>query len=161
MFGNLIWARCVENPSYTKAQQGMKLGVCRVPHKMSTRRCCVVWILVILCIYNGLMWFTPIFFGASSLLYSPSGRTSREASKPRDSVLDCFTRSEIWQATRQQRCRDACHISERCDQYKYPISWLRDLTRDRVVRRLKYCLVNKGSGNGPVLYQTTSNATQR
>ena len=39
---------------------------------------------------------------------------SHEVSKPRDSTLDFFIRSEIWQAPRQQRCRDSCKISERC-----------------------------------------------
>ena len=33
---------------------------------------------------------------------------SREVSKPRDSGLNIFHRSEIWQAPRQHRCRDAC-----------------------------------------------------
>ena len=42
---------------------------------------------------------------------------SREVSKPRDSGLDCCSRSGIWQAPRQQRCRDACQISERFDHY--------------------------------------------
>ena len=39
------------------------------------------------------------------------------SSKPRDSALDCSNRSEIWQTSRQQRCRDVCHILERCDDY--------------------------------------------
>ena len=40
---------------------------------------------------------------------------SQEVSKPRDSGLDFSDRSEIWQAPRQERCRYACHISERYD----------------------------------------------
>ena len=40
---------------------------------------------------------------------------SREVSKPRDSGLDFSIRSEIWQAPRQQCCRDVCQISERYD----------------------------------------------
>ena len=42
-------------------------------------------------------------------LYSPSWL------EPRDSCLDFFNHSEIWQAPRQQRCRDACQISKRYD----------------------------------------------
>ena len=56
--------------------------------------------------------------GMDQGLYSLRGRLigrSREFSKPYDSCLDFFNRSEIWQAPRQQRCRDACQISERCD----------------------------------------------
>ena len=40
-----------------------------------------------------------------------------KASKPRDSSLDSPNRSEIWQAPRQQCCRDAFQISERYDHY--------------------------------------------
>ena len=42
-------------------------------------------------------------------LYSLSGKPSYRKillSKPRDSYLDFFNRSEIWQAHRQQRWRD-------------------------------------------------------
>ena len=42
---------------------------------------------------------------------------SHEVSKPRDSSLDFSSRSDIWRAPRQQRCWDACQISERCDHY--------------------------------------------
>ena len=31
--------------------------------------------------------------------------------------LDLSNRSEIWQTSRQQRCRNICRISERCDHY--------------------------------------------
>ena len=44
----------------------------------------------------------------------PTAR-SREVSKSRDSGLDFFNCSEIWQAPRLQRYRDACKISERND----------------------------------------------
>ena len=37
--------------------------------------------------------------------------------KPRDSGLDSSNRSELWQATRQQRSRDACQRSERYNHY--------------------------------------------
>ena len=39
--------------------------------------------------------------------------STRQVSKPRDSGLDFSNGSEIWQAHRQQRCRDGCQISER------------------------------------------------
>ena len=42
---------------------------------------------------------------------------SREVSKPCDSGLYFFNRSEIWQAHRQQGCRDACHFSKRYRHY--------------------------------------------
>ena len=42
---------------------------------------------------------------------------SRKVSKPRDSSLDFSNRFEIWQAPRQQRCRDACQILQRYDDY--------------------------------------------
>ena len=43
--------------------------------------------------------------------------TSREVSKPRDSGLDYFNRSEIWPPPRQQRWWDACQISERYNNF--------------------------------------------
>ena len=60
---------------------------------------------------------------------------SREASKVRDSCLNFSNPSEIWQAPRQQCCRDACPISEWYNHYNtqsrgFETSW--DLT----VRRL-------------------------
>ena len=42
---------------------------------------------------------------------------SREYSKPRDSSLDFFNRSEIWEAPQQQWSRTTCPISERYDNY--------------------------------------------
>ena len=42
---------------------------------------------------------------------------SRKVSKPRESGLDTSSHSEIWQAPRQQRCRDACQISKRYYHY--------------------------------------------
>ena len=60
---------------------------------------------------------------------------SREVSKPRDSSLDFFNCSEIWQAPRQQRCRDACQISERNDHYNTQSRGF-ETSRDLSVRRL-------------------------
>ena len=37
---------------------------------------------------------------------------ARDASKSRDSVLNCFNRSEILEATRPYRCRVVCQISK-------------------------------------------------
>ena len=73
---------------------------------------------------------------------------SHEVSKPRDSSLDFSNRSDIWQAPRQQRCRDACQISERCDQYSIQS---RDFesSRDFLVRRLFFVVsLNKHERNG-------------
>ena len=45
------------------------------------------------------------------------GRLTRKISKTGDSDLDFSNRSVIRQARRQQRCREACQISERYDHY--------------------------------------------
>ena len=64
---------------------------------------------------------TPIrlLHSPSQGLYSLSCKTStarsREVSKPRDSGFDFSNCSEIWQASRQHRCRDASQIRERYD----------------------------------------------
>ena len=54
-------------------------------------------------------------------LYSLSGKTSyckiSWSLEVARFCLDFFNRSEIWQAPRQQCCRAACQISERCDNY--------------------------------------------
>ena len=42
---------------------------------------------------------------------------SRKVSKRRDSGLEICESSEIWQASRQQRCRDACQVSEKKNHY--------------------------------------------
>ena len=60
---------------------------------------------------------------------------SRQVSKPRDLYLELSDRSEIWQALRQQCCRCACQISQRCDNLKYQsrgFETLRDLTKRRL-----------------------------
>ena len=58
----------------------------------------------------------------------------REVSKPRDLGLNFYNRSDIWKAPRQQRCRDACRISERCGQYSIQSRGF-DTSRDLAVRR--------------------------
>ena len=60
---------------------------------------------------------------------------SREVSKPRDSCLDYSNRSEIWQASRQQCCRDACQIWEQCHHYNTQSRGF-ETSRDLAVRRL-------------------------
>ena len=53
--------------------------------------------------------------------------------KPQDSWLDS-NRLDIWQAPREQFCRDACHISERYDQYNTQSRGF-ETSRDLAVRR--------------------------
>ena len=60
---------------------------------------------------------------------------SREVSKPRDSGLDFSNRFEISQAHRQQRCRDACQISEHCGYYNPQFRGF-ETSRDLAGRRL-------------------------
>ena len=59
----------------------------------------------------------------------------KKVSKPRASGLDFSIHSGIWQASRQQRCRDACHISKRYDHYNTQSHGL-ETSRDFAVRRL-------------------------
>ena len=56
-------------------------------------------------------------------------------SRGREIQIQTFYRSKIWQASRQQRCRDACEISEGYDHYNiqfrgFKASW--DLTVGRL-----------------------------
>ena len=57
--------------------------------------------------YNVLNDLGPLFTKRTGVL--PQDLVS----KSRYSSLDISNRSEIWQAHRQQPCRDACQISER------------------------------------------------
>ena len=75
-------------------------------------------------------------------LYSLSGKTSyrktsTEVSKPRDSCLDISDHSEIWQAPRQQCCRDAWQMSERYDHYNILCHGF-ETSRDLAVRRFAW-----------------------
>ena len=55
---------------------------------------------------------------------------SRQVSTPRDSGLNCCSRSKIWQAPRQRYYRYACQNSERYDHYNtLAASWLREIWR--------------------------------
>ena len=67
---------------------------------------------------------------------------SREVLELRDSGLDISNRSEIWQAPRQQRCRDACQISERYDHYNIRSRDFWEFARS--CGRTSYRLVNSG-----------------
>ena len=60
---------------------------------------------------------------------------SRKVSKSRDSGLDSSNRSEIWKAPRQQRCRGACQLTERCDNCNTQSRGF-ETSRDLAVRRL-------------------------
>ena len=65
-------------------------------------------------------WNQGNIFGVSASIHQAEERLtarSLEVSKPRDSSLFFSNSSQIKQAPRQQRCRDACQISERCDHH--------------------------------------------
>ena len=79
---------------------------------------------------------TPKIISLSSL----SGKTSYHQ---RDVGLDFYNHSEIWQAPRQQRFRDACQNSERI--IITPISRLRDFTN--FGGKTSYRLLNRGQGS--------------
>ena len=51
------------------------------------------------------------------LMYYGLTVRSHTVSRPRESGLNFSNRSDNWQAPRQQRCRDACQISERYNHY--------------------------------------------
>ena len=67
---------------------------------------------------------------------------SREVSKPRDWILYWSYRFEIWQASRQRCCRDACQISERLEKSKPKVSRLQNFTRS--CTKTSYRLVIRG-----------------
>ena len=58
-----------------------------------------------------------------------------EVSKPRDSSSNFSNRSDIWQASWQQRCQDACQMSERYDHYNIHSRGFQT-SRDLAVRSL-------------------------
>ena len=60
---------------------------------------------------------------------------SRKVSKPRDLYLKLYDRLEIGQALRQQCCRRACQISERCCNLNYQSRGF-ETSRDLTIRRL-------------------------
>ena len=71
---------------------------------------------------------------------------SRGVSKPRDWMLWWSDRSELWQASRQQRCcRGACQISERYDHYNIQSRGFETL-RNLSVLRASVRSVNRGPG---------------
>ena len=128
--------------THSKQHKALFLGWCELfvwglffsfPRNINT--VCLVWFCFGFAIRSYCIAFA-IFFRAS--IHKANGRLiaiSREVSKLRDSGLDFSNRSEIWQAPRQQCCRDACQISERCDHYD---TQSRDFetSRDLTVRRL-------------------------
>ena len=80
---------------------------------------------------------TPLSFKSdgSCFQYGRLTARSREVLKPRDAGLDFSNSSAIWQASRQQRCRDASQIAERNDHYNIQ-SHDFETSRDLTVRRL-------------------------
>ena len=73
-----------------------------------------------------------------------------------DSGLGLNNRSDMWQAPRQQRYRDACQISERYDQHNiisnHVFSRLHEICRQDV-----YPLVTKGPELIPMIFDTLNN----
>ena len=69
---------------------------------------------------------------------------SCEALKPRDLGLDFYNHSEIWQAARQQGCRDAFECPSDIPSLQYPISRLRDF-ETKFGGKTSYRLMNRGS----------------
>ena len=65
--------------------------------------------------YTAMMTTPDVRHGTDTCcIYLPSGRLiirSREVSTLRDCMMIFLHRFEIWQASRQQRCQDACQIS--------------------------------------------------
>ena len=70
-------------------------------------------------IFTRIIWvMSYLSYDTSGPLYSRSHKTlanCREDSRPRYMILGLANRSEIGRASRQRWCRDACLISERCD----------------------------------------------
>ena len=60
-----------------------------------------------------------------------------EVSKPCDLNVELSDCSEIWQPSRQHRCRCACQISKRCDNLYYQSRGFKT-SRDLTVRRIRY-----------------------
>ena len=69
---------------------------------------------------------------------------SREVSMPRNLYLEQSDRCEIWQAPWQHCCRRACQISQWYDNFKLPISRLRDFTRS--YDKTSYRILKRGPG---------------
>ena len=78
---------------------------------------------------NSLRNYLGLNLVISSLGLCPTAKP-RKDSKPRNSGLDFPNRSTILQAhPQQQRCRDACQISERFDHYNIKTQGYRDFSR--------------------------------
>ena len=100
---------------------------------------CSTYVTQILCVV--MLYILPEvlhnMYPRTSIHYADGHLTARtlEDSKQRDSSLNFSNRSEIWQACQQQRWRDACQISERCNHYNLQSSAF-ETPRDLAVRRL-------------------------
>ena len=83
----------------------------------------------------------PLFTQPRTSYHGNLTARSREDSKPRDSGLDFSNRSEIWEAPRQYRSRDACPIAEQYDHYD---TQSRGFETHEMWWETSYCLVNRG-----------------
>ena len=77
----------------------------------------------------------------------------------RNSSYDFSNRSEIWQASRQERCRDACQTSDRYVHYQSNLNLNPNL--NLAVRRLTaYWIETLNDMGKTVLYTTTTKDTK-
>ena len=83
----------------------------------------------------------------TKVIWGPITR-SRDMWKPLDMALELFNRSEIWQASRQRSCRDACQIKERYWHFQTQSQGL-EPSRHSVVWRQR---VSIGPGVYPMKY---------
>ena len=90
------------------------------------------------CIYGLKVSMLTDQYMIQGIIYSLSGRTSYRkipsSLESRDSGLDFSSRSNIWQALRQQRYRGARQMSERYDHYSIQSRGIEN-SRDLTVRR--------------------------
>ena len=79
-------------------------------------------------IWNYVIYSPIVFRGFIHEVVRRLTARSHQVSKSRDLGSEFSNRSEIWQALRQRRCRDACQIAERYDHYNIHFaSWVETL----------------------------------
>ena len=103
------WPRGPSGTGFTPWPSRSTWALQKVSHKLWDPLCCVV----LCCVVVATNHVIPTSSRASirNAVRRLTAR-SREVSKPQDSGLDFSNRSKIWQAPQQQRCWDACHISD-------------------------------------------------
>ena len=74
-------------------------------------------------------------------------------------MLELSYRSEIWQASRQQRCRDACQISEWYDNSNIQSRFF-ETSRDLAVRRLTAKWIEAHNDMGLSIIRPSPTTTQ-